>query len=104
MNCQIEKFGRSNFWNGKGDNMGIKLHELKVQSRYFRDIKSGLKTFELRKMDRDYKVGDFLELYEFEGNQFIGCPLVVRITYILSNVPEYGLEDGYGILGIALCD
>lgn len=37
-------------------------HELKLDIRYFDDVKSGKKNFEIRKDDRDFKVGDILEL------------------------------------------
>ena len=103
----------------------MKLHELKIKEEYLEDIKSGKKTFELRKNDRDYQVGDlihFVEVYrdimliggipafdivknktatkeytrefkDYEKNLF-------EITYILKNVPEYGLDKDYCILGI----
>lgn len=35
--------------------MKPKLHKLKLSSEYFRDVRSGLKTFEVRKNDRSYK-------------------------------------------------
>lgn len=40
----------------------MKCHELKLQLPYFYDVYVGKKTFEIRKNDRDYKVGDILEL------------------------------------------
>ena len=40
----------------------MKIHELKLDTEYFDDVKSGLKTFEIRKNDRDFKVGDVLAL------------------------------------------
>lgn len=76
------------------------FHELKIQTGYYADVVQGLKTFELRKMDRDYKIGDMLVLYEFDGEIFTGRLFTVRIVYILKDVPGHGLMDGYGILGI----
>lgn len=40
-------------------------HELKLNTDYYEESEHGLKTFELRKKDRDYKVGDILELREW---------------------------------------
>ena len=40
----------------------MKTHELKLDIRYFDDVKSGKKNFEIRKNDSDFKVGDILEL------------------------------------------
>lgn len=33
------------------------IHELKIIPQYFEAVVKGIKTFELRKNDRDYKVG-----------------------------------------------
>lgn len=43
----------------------MKTHELKLDVIYFDDVKSGKKNFEIRKNDRDYQVGDILELKAF---------------------------------------
>ena len=40
----------------------MKTHELKLEIKYFDDVKSGKKNFEIRKNDRDFQVGDILEL------------------------------------------
>lgn len=77
-----------------------KTHELKIFTRWFDDVKSGKKRFELRKADRDYEVGDFLCLREFENGKYTGREVTVMITYILKGTGEYGLAEGYWILGI----
>ena len=77
-----------------------KTHELKIFARWFDDVKSGKKRFELRKADRDYEVGDFLCLREFENGKYTGREVTVMITYILKGTGEYGLAEGYWILGI----
>lgn len=35
------------------------IHQLKCDSKFFEDVASGKKTFEVRKNDRDFFVGDF---------------------------------------------
>lgn len=40
----------------------MKIHELKLDIKYFDDVKNGNKNFEIRKNDRDYQIGDILEL------------------------------------------
>ena len=77
-------------------------HFLKITPKYFLDLDSGRKTFELRKNDRDYKVGDMLVLREWFFGSFTGNELSFEISYILKDVPEYGLKHGYVILGFAL--
>ena len=84
----------------------MKLHELKIKEEYFNAILRGEKTFELRKNDRDYQVGDLIHFVDIDGNNhIIGNPfynkkLVFQITYILQNVPQYGLDKDYCILAI----
>ncbi|WP_270745219.1 DUF3850 domain-containing protein [Lactococcus petauri] len=43
----------------------MKTHELKLDVKYFDDVKNGTKNFEIRKNDRDFKVGDILILKAF---------------------------------------
>jgi len=75
-------------------------HELKILPEYFNEVMSHNKQFELRKDDRDYQVGDFLLLKEFENGSYTGRESgCFKVSYILRNCPEYGLADGYCILG-----
>lgn len=48
----------------------MKTHELKLDINYFEDVKSGFKNFEIRKNDRDFQVGDILELKNFDGGKY----------------------------------
>lgn len=73
-------------------------HELKILPQYFHAVWDGYKTFELRKADRDYKVGDYLLLREYTGEDYTGSFIKVLITYILKDCPEYGLDKDYCIL------
>lgn len=78
----------------------MKIHELKIIPKYFEDVKANKKNFELRKDDRDFKVGDFITLREYDNGQYTGREIKnIPIGYILRNVPEYGLKEGYCILG-----
>lgn len=75
-------------------------HQLKVLPEYFEAVVKDEKTFELRKDDRGYQVGDFVTLLEWDGENFTGRRIgMVKIRYILRNCPEYGLMNGYCILG-----
>ena len=40
----------------------MKVHNLKIKPQYFKDVVSGIKTFEVRKNDRNFKVGDLMVL------------------------------------------
>lgn len=77
-------------------------HALKTWPKYYQEITSGDKTFELRKFDRPFKVGDTLLLQEFEprtdGYGYTGNEIKKVITHILYNADELGLMKDYAIL------
>jgi hypothetical protein len=87
----------------------MKEHELKTDPQVFDDVVSGRKTFEIRKDDRGYEVGDSLKLRKtrYTGSEmaeglpleYIDLPLYVYVTYILRG-PIYGLADGWVIMAI----
>lgn len=78
-------------------------HFLKNQKQFFDSFDSFdsfEKTLEIRKNDRDYKVGDKLILSEIDENGFqTGRQLIVKITYIL-NGQCCGLESGFCIISV----
>lgn len=76
------------------------IHELKILPQYYEEVKAGNKNFELRKNDRDYKEHDTIILRAWEKGQYLDKePLKRTIKYILMGCAEYGLMDGYVILG-----
>jgi len=79
-------------------------HELKTIQPYFDDICSGKKTFEIRRFDRDYKIGDKLHLAEWDlkGHYFTGKYRIRVISHILTDAQQYGLMDGYCILSFEI--
>lgn len=86
------------------EHTGLKLvhkkHLLKIYPMYFKEILWNKKTFEIRKNDRDYKVGDILVLQEFDAasQEYTGNKLEVEVTYLLQNT-DY-LQEGYVCMGI----
>jgi hypothetical protein len=78
-------------------------HELKTWRSYFQLIWDNKKPFELRKNDRGYKVGDTLYLREYnEGDrEYTGRYIDAYVTCMVENAPEFGLMDGYCIMGIS---
>lgn len=79
-------------------------HELKTLPEYFENVWQSRKRFEIRKNDRNYKVGDTLMLLEYNpaviGSEFTGSKKRVLVNFILENVPQLGLQVGYCIMGI----
>lgn len=86
------------------------LHTLKTDSEVFQAVMDERKNFEIRRDDRDFKVGDRVELREteFTGEEmnlgeplaYTGRTLGATINYILRG-PIYGLSAGWCILDIA---
>ncbi len=77
------------------------VHYLKIKPEYYKDVECGLKTFELRKNDRNFQVGDILMLIKLDDNGNETDQVTrVKVNYILKDCPQYGLKDGYAILGI----
>lgn len=79
------------------------IHELKIIPPFFEDIVSRAKQFEVRKNDRDYSVGDFLALNEYdpERERYTGRSALVSVMYLLDN-PKF-CKDGCVILGFSAC-
>lgn len=75
--------------------------EKKILPWYFDAVVSGQKNFELRRDSDDFVVGNLLVLREWDGLGYTGRSVSRTITYVLRDVSEYGLEDGFVILGIA---
>ncbi|MFH7619636.1 DUF3850 domain-containing protein [Leuconostoc mesenteroides] len=95
----------------------MKIHELKLDTEYFDDVNSGLKTFEIRKNDRDYQVGDLLSLSRFEngkywktragfyinkenGREIVSLNEAETILMTVTYITDYEQKDGYVVMGI----
>jgi len=76
----------------------MKRIRVKIKPCYYLAVENGVKPFEVRYNDRDYKVGDLLVLEEFADGEYTGRKMRYEITYVLSD-PEY-VKEGYVILGI----
>jgi len=80
----------------------MKTHHLKVWPWFYRELLTGAKTFELRKNDRDFKVGDTLEEEEWNDatQQYTESPhLRFTVTHIMHG-PLFGLEAGWCCMSI----
>ena len=74
------------------------IHHIKTIEPFYTDVKKGIKTFELRKNDRDYFEKDLVELMQFIDGKLTGQSIYVEIIYMLEDFP--GIEKGYCILGV----
>lgn len=71
-----------------------KTHELKIYPKYFEAILDGKKTFEIRKDDRDFHVGDNVVLKEWDNIKYSGREIHTIIKYMLDDA-FIGLAEGY---------
>lgn len=63
------------------------LHDLKTWPRFFDDVASGRKTWEVRRVDdRTFQAGDSLRLREWDpaNGAYTGRETTVRVTYVVS--------------------
>lgn len=81
-----------------------KVHVLRIWPEYFKAIFLMQKKFEIRKDDRNFQVGDFLHLQEWEPTEelegrYTGDSLMRKIGYIFKG-GSFGVQEGYVILSL----
>jgi ribosomal protein S17 len=83
--------------------MVIMIHELKCWPDFYEAVLNGNKTFEVRKDDRGFKVGDILHLREWnpKTETYSGRELARTVTYILRG-GQLGIEEGYVVMGLGV--
>lgn len=90
-----------------GQTTADRFHVLKTWPIYFDAVMDGSKTFEVRRADRDFQVGDVLLLqrwdmdlgdYTRDGS---GHPATVsmRVSYILDG-GQFGIAAGFVVMGV----
>lgn len=82
----------------------MKTHNLKIWQQRFDAVRNGTKTFDIRKDDRGFNVGDTVVLEEFRHGvgEYTGRKLSRVIRYIArgDDAESCGLKPGYCVLGI----
>jgi hypothetical protein len=78
------------------------VHVLKTIPEYYNSIIDGTKTFEVRKNDRDFLVGDtlFLREYDPETNKYTGRLSLWTIRYILNLSTITDCNSNYVVMSI----
>lgn len=72
-------------WHPRPGNMGHKWHELKIWPEYYGAVVCGVKTFEVRVNDRDFKMCDTVLLREWhpKTEQYTGEQKAFMVGYVL---------------------
>ena len=89
------------------------VHVIKCWMPYFEDCVNGLKTFDVRWNDRDYRVGDVLRMQEFDPNTetqtepgrctcgtLTGREASFDVRYALYGDGNFGLPQNIVVMGI----
>lgn len=78
----------------------IMTHALKTWPQYWKAIANGTKTFEVRKNDRNFQVGEKLILQEFDPKEgYSGGEIEREISFILEG-GQFGIKKGYCVIGL----
>ena len=77
----------------------MKTHLLKLADKYWKDVRCGLKTFEVRYNDRNFEVGDHVKFRRVNSEEEMG--LTFTITYVLTHddFPQ-GIPEGWCVFAI----
>lgn len=77
-------------------------HALKTWPEYYQAIENGDKTFEVRKFDRPFRIGETLLLQEFdpEKDKYTGKECERVISYILPGTDRFGINPNYCVMGL----
>ncbi|TDO18153.1 uncharacterized protein DUF3850 [Mycobacterium sp. BK086] len=77
------------------------IHDLKTWPDMFEAIQSKVKTVELRKDDRGFKVGDLLRLAEWSPESgYSGRSCLRCVTHLVPG-GQFGLEPGYVAMSLS---
>lgn len=75
---------------------GPQVHWLKTLPEFFKMVVTDVKTFEIRRNDRGFKVGDYLSLQEFAQDRFTGRKCLVIVTYLT----DWDQKPGTVVMGL----
>ena len=78
----------------------MKLHVLKIERSFYGEVVIGRKKAELRKADRDYKIGDLIHFTDINGNEYDGDFNLFIITHILPARSVIVEAEDYVVLSI----
>jgi hypothetical protein len=83
----------------------MKEHELKTWPKAFEAVWNGTKRYELRKDDRGFKVGDRLDLREWDPDTgaYLGRHIVAQVINITRAGDFPGLQEGFCVMSLQHC-
>ena len=93
----------------------MRVHQLKCWPEFFEPLRAGTTTFEARRNDRDFRVGDMLVEQEWVPHDslnsglgdYTGRALKLTVTYILHGIKDNnvtGIREGFCVMAVNLTD
>jgi adenylate kinase family enzyme len=83
------------------------VHELKCWPEFFQRIWDKKKTFEVRKDDRGYMVGDVLKIREYDPctKEYSGRHVMAEVSYVMSGAAAFGfgVAKDHAVLSLSSC-
>lgn len=97
--CNINE--RTDFADDRSPSKNINEHELKIWPHFFKAVLDGSKKFEIRKNDRNFKIGDKIILKEWDPKieDYTGRSLSKWISFIVSD-GNFGIEKDYCVMSV----
>lgn len=91
----------------RADDTNLTIHNRKTTPEFFEDVRTGLKTFEIRDVDPEVgpmKVDDVLVLKEWDGEKYTGRVEVRNVSYVLVGPYRDLIPEGTQIVGMTIPD
>jgi hypothetical protein len=84
----------------------MREHRVKTVNPHFQNVWEGSKTFELRKDDRNYCVGDILLLKEYypESDSYSCRSIRCKVSHTLRHEDFFAVTEGWVILSIIITE
>jgi hypothetical protein len=78
-------------------------HELKTWPQFFSAVLAHTKTYEIRKNDRNFQVGDelFLREWDPQAQTYSGREITVSVTYMTKG-GQWGIPEDICVMGIQI--
>ena len=77
-------------------------HELKILPEFFNAVSSREKSFEIRKNDRNFQVGNWLILKEWDGERYTGNEIKRYVSYVFYGTEDFGLHPDYCVMSLKI--
>lgn len=72
------------------------IHDIKIAPQFFDDVATGIKPFEIRFDDRNYRNGEQVLMREYRDDEYTGREITATISY----VTDFAQHDNWVVFGL----